>query len=662
MHQTFYIDIDEEITSVIERLRKARAEEIVLVVPKRALLIQSIVNLRLLKREADNLGLSIMIVTQDKLGKLLVEKAGILVQQKMGDLGEEEIISSDEGVVKKNDADISQENNYIHKKDDLGRISQIGSENYFDSSASKNAKNVQQRADTSPVNSKGAIALGNEIEKITNKELVTGLTEDIRRRKTPTGIDSMRTESGTLPRTDVSKQSLLLPDKPEAFRTGSFLEGKTGKVGVSPTESQDKKIENFFQANAFTKPNNSEKNFSESKAERIHVSGRFKKMFFVFGFVFVLAIIFGLSYLLLPKATIFITTKVKEKTAEAEITGSISALEIDFENKIIPAKEVSVSDEVAETYSTSGSKKVSIQKAHGKITIYNEFSSSPQPLVATTRFLSEDGKLFRLVSAVTVPGTKKNGDLVTPGEIEAEVAADESGEGFNVGPSKFSIPGFKDSGGNKYEKIYAKSSENMTGGGSSGNSASSLSQADIDQAKEKILSKIKEVAKKKLEEKTGDGAVFLEDAITIDEPTYKVSNSPGEVVDSFQLKVQMNVKSIVFQKSDIDKVFIRSLAKNDVTVTEANNMTVELDYGKSNIDYKSGTIDVKVHGVGRLSSGIDSDNLRKGALGKTNEELKNYLSNYPDIEKVEISYWPVFLSSRIPLYEKRVFVEVAPAD
>ncbi|HHE45761.1 MAG TPA: hypothetical protein ENL05_00200, partial [Candidatus Moranbacteria bacterium] len=90
-HQTFYIDIDEEITSIIERLKKARAREIIVVVPKRALLIQSIINLRILKKEADEMGIQLMVVTQDKLGKILIEKAGILVQQKMDDLSGEEI-------------------------------------------------------------------------------------------------------------------------------------------------------------------------------------------------------------------------------------------------------------------------------------------------------------------------------------------------------------------------------------------------------------------------------------------------------------------------------------------------------------------------------------------------------------------------------------------
>ncbi len=53
MHQTFYIDIDEEIPlSVIDKLKNRwRVKNYSFVVPKRALFLQSIVNLKLLKRE-----------------------------------------------------------------------------------------------------------------------------------------------------------------------------------------------------------------------------------------------------------------------------------------------------------------------------------------------------------------------------------------------------------------------------------------------------------------------------------------------------------------------------------------------------------------------------------------------------------------------------------
>ena len=72
MHQTFYIDIDEEITSIAERLRSAEAPEVIMVVPKQAVLIQSIVNLKLLNKEATRLGIKLIMVTQDKLGRVLI--------------------------------------------------------------------------------------------------------------------------------------------------------------------------------------------------------------------------------------------------------------------------------------------------------------------------------------------------------------------------------------------------------------------------------------------------------------------------------------------------------------------------------------------------------------------------------------------------------------
>ena len=80
MHQTFYIDINEEISSVIDRLKKSMAKDNYFVVPKRALFIQSVVNLKLLKREADKIGKQVVIVTQDEIGASMAQRAGINVR------------------------------------------------------------------------------------------------------------------------------------------------------------------------------------------------------------------------------------------------------------------------------------------------------------------------------------------------------------------------------------------------------------------------------------------------------------------------------------------------------------------------------------------------------------------------------------------------------
>lgn len=84
-NKIIYLEIDEEITSVIDRLKKTAETEIHLVVPKEAALLQSIVNLKLLKRQADTLGKEIQIITHDKVGRNLAEQVGIHSASRIGE-------------------------------------------------------------------------------------------------------------------------------------------------------------------------------------------------------------------------------------------------------------------------------------------------------------------------------------------------------------------------------------------------------------------------------------------------------------------------------------------------------------------------------------------------------------------------------------------------
>ena len=83
LQKTIYLDIDEELTSIVKRFKKSAAEEITLVVPRKAVLLQSIVNLKILKKEADRLGKKIIINTTDKIGKNLATKAGFVVHKRI---------------------------------------------------------------------------------------------------------------------------------------------------------------------------------------------------------------------------------------------------------------------------------------------------------------------------------------------------------------------------------------------------------------------------------------------------------------------------------------------------------------------------------------------------------------------------------------------------
>lgn len=71
------METDEEITSVIDKIREAGEREVFLIFPKEAALTRSLVNLKLLKSQAESLRVKIILVTQDATSRNLAEKAGI---------------------------------------------------------------------------------------------------------------------------------------------------------------------------------------------------------------------------------------------------------------------------------------------------------------------------------------------------------------------------------------------------------------------------------------------------------------------------------------------------------------------------------------------------------------------------------------------------------
>lgn len=74
-----YLDADTEITEAIERLKKASADEIRVVVPTRSGLLQSSVNVKLLKKAAKDSRKNLVLVTSDKITKNLAGVSDVAV-------------------------------------------------------------------------------------------------------------------------------------------------------------------------------------------------------------------------------------------------------------------------------------------------------------------------------------------------------------------------------------------------------------------------------------------------------------------------------------------------------------------------------------------------------------------------------------------------------
>lgn len=77
--KVLYLDADTEITEAIEKLKKAKEKEVRIVVPSRSGLLQSSVNIKLLKKASKDSDKALILVTNDKITKNLAGSVGIAV-------------------------------------------------------------------------------------------------------------------------------------------------------------------------------------------------------------------------------------------------------------------------------------------------------------------------------------------------------------------------------------------------------------------------------------------------------------------------------------------------------------------------------------------------------------------------------------------------------
>jgi hypothetical protein len=637
MHKTLHIDVDEEITSIIDRVRKAEVREIIVVAPKNALLLQGIVNLKLLKKEADRRKKQIMIITQDKVGKKLIEKAGILVQSKTPN---DEYIEDGSGEetykskYTKEAAEIKQELQEEESERD------IGSADFFAESAMKKNPEISQKV-------ADKMADKAEIKKIEKKRTSA---PDPKRKKIPrprTRMSDIVTGQPEFEMKEVKElpiQEKIVENEIAAQSSDFFTESSNDSSALSSKMNQVsmKKAEKFFRGSRRMKKD----------IEVARVNGNAKKYFFFFAAVFVLFAGLTGVYFLLPKATIALELKNQGKSAALDITADVQSGSTDASSKVIPAHLEQTEQETTGDFDSTGSASGGA-KAVGKVVIYNEFSSEDQPLVATTRLETTDGKIFRITKNVIVPGVAKVGNETQPGAIEADVVADKAGEDMNIGPADFRISGFKNNQ-SKYEKFYAKSTKAMTSGGAG--EAKVITGQDITKVKEEITVSAKKAAVAALKQTLPADRKIFDDAVQVEVLSVTTADNAGAEKEKFSATAKVRASTLSFLESDVKEALKNDLVRQGASVG-AISFEEPVNYILSDFDNQQKTLKFSAKADANAISGIDIENFKKGILGKTTEEAQNYAKNFPAIQKTNISLWP-FFANRIPIRESSVSVEV----
>lgn len=363
------------------------------------------------------------------------------------------------------------------------------------------------------------------------------------------------------------------------------------------------------------------------------------KRVLIFLFFFLSFLLVG-SYFTLAKVKIEIWPKTETLNFTEKITVDSNASQIDFSAKTIPAQILETEETASQEFPSSGK----IEKlAEGKIRVYNKYYL-PVTLRAQTRFQPNNKEVLYFCSlSRTSISAKSFVDI----QVKACFVKSGESEKYNIGPSKFSVPGL--SGNELFFYVYGESFELMKGGGE----VSQVAKEDIEKAKDILTQTLFAKLDESLKKKISTDSIFLDKA-TKKEIIEIVPNAEvGAEVNSFELNAKARLKTIVFRKPDLENLAKEIISTQIPQDKKIQDGSLKFDYQPESIDLEKGKIVLDTQISAKIFSDINLKTLKETLIGKSFQESKTILENRADVVKAQISAWPFWLG-RLPKNTEKI--------
>lgn len=352
----------------------------------------------------------------------------------------------------------------------------------------------------------------------------------------------------------------------------------------------------------------------------------------------------GTSYFFIkPKAEIEIWPK---KSPLAVKTQVVVGNNIAGETKI---QECSSSQE----FPATGVKSLSV-KASGTIRVYNAYSTTPQTLIASTRFVSDGGKLFRTPQKIVIPGAHYEGSKLIPGELDAIVEAGEAGEEYNIGPATFSLPAL--AGTPRYTAFYAKSFSAMTGG--SKVQKIQVTKEDLTGAQDSLAIIALADCQKTLQASLSpEERVVSEEALKSEITAVEPLAQEGQEVDKFTLNMKVKATALVFKESDLED-FAKSYILSKVPEGKqlADN-SVAISYLTQDVDLSQSKIVLDAEISAEIYSAVDENSIKEAVRSQRLDEVAASFKQFSEINDSRVRLWP-FWANKTPSETERITVKL----
>lgn len=302
------------------------------------------------------------------------------------------------------------------------------------------------------------------------------------------------------------------------------------------------------------------------------------------------------------------------------------------ENNELGFTVVNTTAELSEVVPATETKFVE-QKASGKITVHNDYSSKNQRLIKNTRFETPDGKIYRVRNSLVVPGN---------GTVEVTVYADKPGEEYNKDSAKFTIPGLK--GDERFDKFWAESTTPLSGGFSGDRAV--VGDSELASKRESLRMKLREQLTKDLQSVVTDGQALFDGGVFI---TYESTDTAELDGESVKVTEKAIAQALLFDST----ILAEDLAKaSSVLLYEGNKALInpnELSFSiiqKEKVDpAKDELIQFTVSGDAKLLWAVDVDALKRDLSGKPSSALDPTLAEYPGVKDAYVTIRPFWRSN-----------------
>lgn len=363
---------------------------------------------------------------------------------------------------------------------------------------------------------------------------------------------------------------------------------------------------------------------NESTGQGSYSSERPSKFPFktLFAMLLVIALSLGALYYF-SSAKVQVTPNTVSAAVQSSFTATQSTGDLPYE--IITAEKTA-----SQSVKSNGTKTVN-SSASGFITI-SSTQTKAQKLLASTRFSTQTGLIFRLKDAVTIPA----GSATQPSTTKVKVYADATGESYNIAPASFTIPGF--AGTPQASLITARSSEAMLGGASG--TVPTIDKALEDPARKALITALAPELTASLQEKIPPGYTLLPGAATT--TFQELGSAPSPSTGMVDVKEQGVITAVVFPSIALAKAVAASVSglgyQNEPLSLLPSSSLKLVSSGLPEINAAS--FGFTLSGTASLVYTVDATRIAAAVAGKSRSAAEVALTAYPEVKRAIIILRP----------------------